>query len=371
MCTVLFLSNYKHIYFASITKSYLLNNLIICYISSMIKSLINKLILKDNLDEIETKEAFDEIFSGLADEITASSFITALEIKNETMDEIIAAILSSREFVNKISLGGDLNNFFESVILVSDDGYFDIKLAVDLICSANSLGVLRYTFNNCFEKNKSFELLKLMGVRFENSHNIIRDFERLNFGYFVLGADEKFYKYSNHLSRSLEFDNILKILEKMLNPYCAKNQIIGLNDKQKVEFFANIALRLNNSNTIVLSGNNSFPYVCPSGETYVAEAWKNKIFTYVLTPELLGFKEYPIVDLICSDYETNASELVLLLQNKLQGAKKDCVILNAALALYISKKANSIMDGIEIAKKTIENGSAYDKFIQIKNTYNE
>ncbi len=337
----------------------------------MIKDLINKLILNKDLDEIETKEAFDEIFSGLADEITVSSFITALKMKNETMDEISSAIVSARESVNKISLSGDVNNFFESVFLAPDDGYFDIKLVVDLICAANSLGALRYSFNNCFKKNKSFELLKLMGVRFDNQNNAIRNFERLNFGYFELPSDEKYYKYTNSISRSLEFDNILNILDKMLNPYCAKNQIIGLCDKTKVELFANMALRLNNSNTMVLSADNFFPYVSTQGETYVAEAWKNKIFTYVLTPDLLGFSEHSIKDLICPDYETNASDIVLLLQNKLQGAKKDCVILNAALALYISKKANSIMDGLELAKKTINEGVAFDKFIQIKNTYNE
>ena len=349
MCTVLTLSNYKHIYFASGVKSYLLNKLIICYINYMIKSLINKLILKNDLDEIEAKEAFDEIFSGLADEITTTSFVTALKIKNQTMDdEMIAAIISAREAVNKISLDGDINNFFESVVLSKEDGYFDVRLAVDLICAANSLCSLRYTFNNCFDKNKSFELLKLMGVKFNNQNNILRNIERLNFGYFELSPEEKYYKYTNAISRTLEFSNIFNILDKMLNPYCAKNQIIGLVDKDKVDLFANIALRLNNVNTIVLCGDNSFPYVAIEGETYVAEAWKNKIFTYVLTPELLGFKEYSLKDLICPDYETNASDMVLLLQNKLQGAKRDCVILNAALALYISKKANSIMDGLEL-----------------------
>ncbi len=337
----------------------------------MIKSLINKLILKNDLDEVETKEAFDEIFSGLAGEINATSFITALKIKNETIDEIVAAIISARESVNKICLDGDKANFFENIVISQDGGYFDIKLAVDLICSANSLAALRYTFNNCFEKNKSFELLKLMGVKFANQNNAIKHFERLKFGYFGLNPDERYYKYTNLISRSLEFTNIFDILGKMLNPYCVKNQIIGLVDKDKVDLFANIALRLNNDNTIVLCGDNSFPYVTMQGETYVAEAWKNKIFTYVLTPQLLGFSEYSLKDLICPDYETNASDMILLLQNKLQGAKKDCVILNAALALYISKKANSIMDGIELARKTLENGSAFDKFIQIKNTYNE
>ncbi len=337
----------------------------------MIKSLINKLISKNDLDEIELKEAFDEIFSGLADEINATSFITALKMKNETADELFGAILSSREFVNKIKLGANPDSLFENVLLTSDKGYFDISLAVDLICAANSLGVLKYSFNNCFEKNKSFELLKLMGVNSFNQKNIIENFERLNFGYFELNSDEKYYKYTNNISRSLEFNNIFNILSKMLNPYDAKNQIIGLNDKDRVEFFANIALRLNNLNTIALSGNNSLPFVTPSGETYVAEAWKNKIFTYILTPELLGLNEYPLDDLICADYETNASDMILLLQNKLSGAKKDCVILNAALALYITKKANSIMDGIELAKKTLSSNLAYDKFIQIKNTFKE
>ena len=43
----------------------------------MIKAAINKLSDDKNLDSIETREAFDEIISGLADDTLISSFVTA------------------------------------------------------------------------------------------------------------------------------------------------------------------------------------------------------------------------------------------------------------------------------------------------------
>ena len=107
------------------------------------------------------------------------------------------------------------------------------------------------------------------------------------------------------------------------------------------------------------------------GETKVAEAWKNKIFAYVLTPELLGVKASCLDELKCSSTEENANDILLLAQNKLVGAKYNAAILNAGLSLYISKKADSIIDGIDLAKDTINSGRMLEKYKQIKKSYSE
>ena len=67
--------------------------------------------------------------------------------------------------------------------------------------------------------------------------------------------------------------------------------------------------------------------------------------------------------------EQNKSELFEIMQGKLKNAKYDVIVLNSALALYISKKADSIMDGIDLAKKTIDTGLMLEKFEHIKKCY--
>ena len=54
----------------------------------MIKDAINKLINSKNLSEDETFNVMNEIMSGNATSAQIASFITALRIKGETVDEI-------------------------------------------------------------------------------------------------------------------------------------------------------------------------------------------------------------------------------------------------------------------------------------------
>jgi len=334
----------------------------------MINEAINKLLLGNDLDDITIMEVFDEILSGLADSVVASSFITALKMKNESWEEAANSILASRNAINKINFNYNNENLIENIVLFEDKNTLDISLATDIICAANNLGALKYSFNSPFYKNNSFEVLSKLNINF-NNEKFKDEFEILNFAYMLLEPEEAYYKYSSQISRKLPFFNIFNTIDKMLNPYGAKNQMIGVNGYDFVEKFANISLKLNNSNTIVVSGANNLPYISCEGETKVAEAWKNKIFTYNLTPELLGFKTYSIDEIKCENAEHNAQILFDVFSTKLKGAPYEMIIMNSALALYISKKADSILEGLELAKKTIDDGLALHKLKQIQNAF--
>ena len=335
----------------------------------MINEAINKLISSDELTFIDSREVFDEILSGLANETQISSFLTALKSCNITSDILLGAIVSSRESLKFQQLGLSISSGIESIALDNEIQYIDILLALDLICSANDLSVSRYNFDSFLHKDKSFEILKLMGVNLDKNVDFSSsDFEKLNFSYFYLDQDSPYFKYSEKIRNILPFDNILNITSKMLNPLKNKNLFLGIKDKKMVETFANVSLKLDNDNSIIVASDN-IPFVSIDGESIIAEACKNKIFTYVVNPELLGFENANIDEVKCESLEHNSSNLLEIMDNKLKTPMFDIIILNAALALYISKKADSIMDGINLAKSTIESGKMREKFNQIKSFY--
>ncbi len=338
----------------------------------MINEITDKLINGYNADNIEIKESFDEILSGLAGEVCASALITALKAKGETIEETTSAIISSREAIQNINLAFDCENLLENTTLEDEpEDIFDVSLGCDIISSANGLGVYKYF--SPFESNlKSLNTLRFIGIDFEgefSSKNIyekLDKFEKCGFIYLKLSSHEAYFKYTSNILRSLKFKNILNTVNKFLNPLKAKNQMIGLNNKDDVEKIANICLNLNNSNSIVLSAGNNFPYISLENETYVAEAWKNKIFTYILTPELVQVKPCSNNELKCENVEHRFNSLIEVIKNKQKNQFYDFLVINSALCLYIAKKAPSIADGINLAKKTIEQNLAYEKFEQIK-----
>jgi len=333
----------------------------------MIKEAINKISSGEELTLVEIREVFDEIIQGLADSTLTSSFVTALHQKKISIDEYLGSIISTKEAISKIKLNNDTENVIENISLGNIETFFDINLAVDLVCSSANLGALRYSFQSSEFENNSFKNLIALGINpCSDIENFIDNFEKTNFGYVYLPIKQPYFKYCCEISRKLPFDSIFSTLDKTLNPYMAKNQLIGVTSKELVEKFANICLGLNNSNSIVLCANNSLPFVSTEGETCVAEAWKNKIFTYILTPELLGFKSHALDEIKIENKEHFADLLIEVFKNKTKGAIYDFIVMNSCLSLYISKKANSLIEAIELAQKTIDNGLVYEKIEEIR-----
>lgn len=334
----------------------------------MINSIINKLVEEKLDDFVDFQEPFDEIFSGLADDTQASSFLSLLKSKNMEAEFIFPCLFSARESTKKINLPFIESNSLESVNFSSDKKVFNIYLPIDFVCSAAGLNIAKYSFNY---QDYSFQILKKMGLNIPDSQmEFSLEYEKAGFYYFNI-VENKFFKYAENLIRKLPFESILTPVSKMLSPYNFKNQFIGVKSKKDVNLWGNIALKLNNLNTIVVSGADEFCGISLWGESFVGEAWKNKIFTYIVTPDLLGFKDSSYQDVCCENIEHNILDLEEIFKNDVKNSKYDLVVINSAFALYIAKKVDSIMDGIDLAKKLISEKKVWEKIQQIMIAYKE
>lgn len=335
----------------------------------MIKETIKKLLCSKPVSILEIRETFEEIFSGLSNEIQTSSFLTLLNFQKDDIDSIICAIETSCQALKRPYSVLNNDNLIENIAFESNNNFFDVSLIQDLISSSADLNISKYDFD-CAYQNKSFDILRKMGVDIKKDINFSNvEFEKLNFNYFYLSNETPYFKYSEKVRLALPFDNIFNITKIMLNPLGAKNLFLGVNKKELVEKYANISLKLQKNNSIIICADNKYPFVSPNGDSYIAEAWKNKIFTYELNPTLLGFEEYDINEIICENNEQNAQDIIEIISNKKKGAKYILALINSGLSLYISKKADSIITGIELAQKLIEENKVLEKFEQIKKFY--
>lgn len=337
----------------------------------MIKSATEKLLNKTELDSPESKEMFkkifEEIFTGNIDEKEALAFFNALNY-NELSSEIIALAVdcANKTFKNYpvISLENSLNSV---VFDINQDNknYLDISLAVDIIASANDLAVFKHSFYEPQKCENSFKVLSEMGINIKSFDD--DSFKKTNFGYFYLNSEDTFLKYAKN---AINENSLLYIIYKFLNPLNAKNIAIGVNSRKMADNTAQICLNLNYSNTISVSGADNLPFVSLEKETYIAEAWKNKIFTYVLSPDLLDLEFNNDDNLIMESTEQSAETILSVFKNKRKDSFYNAITMNAACVLYITKKAPSILDGLHLAQKTIDSNLAQEKVEQLKKLKN-
>ena len=329
----------------------------------MIKE-ITKDILENNkvvLEQIEAREIFDEIYQGLSGEITSTAFIVALQKIVKTEETLQAIIEASTDAVKKPT--SEFKNAFQTISTSYCSDYLDIYFAVDIINSANNITTIKYATDK-FNNTDTFKTFAIQGQNY--SREFLDNLEETNFCYYYLDKDEKYLKYTNEIRKNFDFENIFDFIDCFLNPFGIKNHMIGTSNTDDVQKTAKLALLLKYDNTITLTSAQGLPYATLDKENTIAEAWKNKIFTYTLNSELLDLPNYSI-DKIKTENNKESLEIIKkVFDGKIKDAPYYTIILNSALSLYISKNASSIMDGIKIAQKTIDSGLAMEKIKQIE-----
>jgi anthranilate phosphoribosyltransferase len=80
-----------------------------------------------------------------------------------------------------------------------------------------------------------------------------------------------------------------------------------------------------------------------------------------IRPRDFGMKHAEVEELQGGDADVNSAILEAILTGKDTGPKRDMVVLNAGAAIACCGLADDIGDGIEIARRLIDDGSALDR----------
>ena len=100
--------------------------------------------------------------------------------------------------------------------------------------------------------------------------------------------------------------------------------------------------------------------------TKISEVFDGKINTFLFDPKEYGFGEGEEKDYVGGGAVENAEILKNILKGE-KGAKRDIVIINAGVALYITGFAKTIKEGIDLAAETIDKGLAFEKLNELIN----
>ncbi len=335
----------------------------------MIRQAIKDLCMKQNLDYETAKAVMDEIMGGQASAVQMSSFLTALSLKGETIEEITACASGMREHCVRllhqlpvleiVGTGGDKSNSFNisstSSIVISSCGVPVAKhgnRAASSQCGSadvfEALGV-----NIAVSAEKSKELLHTIGLCFLFAQN-----------YHIA------MKYVAPVRKELGIRTVFNILGPLANPAGATMQLMGVYDCSLVEPLSQVMANLGVEDGMVVFGQDGLDEISLSSPTTICEVRDGTFTNYEISPEQFGFHRCRKEDLVGGDAQTNAEITRSVVEGRLKGPKRDVVLLNSGCALYIAKKAKSIQEGIAMAAEAIDSGKAKKQlsdFIRLSN----
>ena len=334
----------------------------------MIKEAIISLSKRQDLDYKTAETVMNEIMTGEATPVQMSAYLTALSLKGETTEEITASASGMRKHCVKllhdvdaleiVGTGGDHSNTF------------NISTTAAIITAAAGVPVAKHGNRSASSKCGAADVLEALGVNInippEKSAELLK-----NIGICFLFAQNYHIamKYVAPVRRELGIRTVFNILGPLTNPAGANMELMGVYDKELIEPLAKVLMNLGVKNAMVVHGNDGLDEISMSAPTTLCEVKNGWIRTYEITPEQFGFKRCEKTELVGGTPEENANILRSVLSGE-KSAKSDAAVLNAAAAMYISGKYDSIENAVKVAGEIIDSGKAMnklDEFIRCSN----
>ncbi|WMI82618.1 anthranilate phosphoribosyltransferase [Anaerotignum sp. MB30-C6] len=333
----------------------------------MIKEAVIKLSKKQDLTYNEANTVMDEIMCGKASNVQISSYLTALSLKGETIEEITASaagmrnhcvkLLHEQETLEIVGTGGDHSNSF------------NISTTSAIVVSAAGVPVAKHGNRSASSKCGAADVLEALGVNItippEASAKLLKE---IGLCFMFAQNYHIAMKYVAPIRKELSIRTVFNILGPLCNPAGATMQLLGVYKKALVEPIAKVLCNLGVKNAMVVYGLDGLDEISLSSPTAVCEVKNGWVKSYEITPEQFGFTRCDKSELEGGDAVENAQIIKEILRGK-KSPKRDAVVLNSAAALYISKKI-SLEDAIKEVEEIIDSGKAMkqlEKFIQMSN----
>lgn len=326
----------------------------------MLKYAIQRLVEGKDLRENEIMDAMNCIMEGNATQAQIGSFITALRIKGETIEEITGCAKVMREKADSITPGVD---YFIDIVGTGGDGTntFNISTAAAFVASGGGITVAKHGNRCVSSRSGAADVLEALGVNISLDPGQVKEcIEKIGIGFMFAPTFHKSMKHAAGPRRELGIRTIFNILGPLTNPANAKGQVLGVFDGRLTEPLANVLLNLGLERAMVIHGLDGMDEISTTAPTKVSEVRDGKIHNYEIIPERYGVERASKSDLTGSDALENADIIVSIFKGE-KGPKRDIVLMNAAAALYVGKIVGSIDDGMRVSGEVIDSGRAMEK----------
>ena len=138
-------------------------------------------------------------------------------------------------------------------------------------------------------------------------------------------------------------------------------QLLGVYDKDLAPALAQVLSNLGVTRGVAVCGDDGLDEITLTGKTYVNEIRNGEIISYTITPEQFGLKSCKLSELIGGTPKENAEITRRILTGEETGPKRDVILMNAGMSLYLGIDGITLAEGIEKAKEMIDSGKAYEK----------
>ena len=317
---------------------------------------------------LNSKEFFELLFLNKLNADDARKFLIDIYNKGESAEDIINAVKVMKKHLTPLKVREDLKDKLFDIVGTGGDhsNTFNISSTCAILLASCGVYVAKHGSRGYTSKSGSADMLEKLGINLNLDVNSQEKLlEETNFTYMFAPNHHKAMRYIAPIRKTISHRTIFNLIGPLANPANATKQLIGVYSEDLLDTFASALIELKTSSSMVVSSKDGLDEISVSDKTAFCKIENNKVTKGIFNPKDYGFNLHPKSALVGGDSEENARITYGIFSHRINGAKKDIIIINSAFSLWTYGMARDIKEGIEIAREAIDSKKALDKLQHI------
>lgn len=325
---------------------------------------LKKLASKQRLNKKEVVTVVTNIMNGYCSDIFISSFLMALVLNEESLDELQATLESIRSnsikihpisdfpIVDNCGTGGDFLNTF------------NISTVSAIIASScKKIAMAKHGNKSSSSLSGSADFFEYIGYKINNETSlIVRSIETCGLGFLYAPNFHPGLKYVSKVRKELGLRTIFNKVGPLCNP-CENlyGQVIGVSDPSLLKIIPKLIPVLGLQHAMVIRSLDGMDELSTTSKNAIIHVYcqdkQYKTKSEILDPTTLDIPRSTMNEIAVKDRVQSIIESLRIVYGiQSNKSKENIVLLNSAAALVVSDKVDSFEEGIAISRDSLNNG---------------
>lgn len=327
-----------------------------------LKFAIAKVINYQHLTFAEAEAAMNVIMNGEATASQIGSYLTALRMKGETVQEIAGSAKAMRDHVIPVKPSQQTAKLIDTCGTGGDGKHtFNISTTAAFVVAGCGIKVAKHGNRAASSQSGSADLLLALGGNLDlTAEQVASCIEEVGIGFLYAVKHHPAMRYAIGARREMGQRTIFNLLGPLTNPAGATHQVLGVFAGIWTEILAAVLSELGSKAAFVVHGADGLDELSNTGVNRISHWYGGQLHTFAFDPQTeLGMDRAALPDLLGGVPAQNAQITRHILSGKERHAKRDIVLLNAAAALAV--ESGDWQTGLAQAQESIDSGAALAK----------
>lgn len=326
-----------------------------------IEEALSHVVARRNLSEADAAALMDKVMNGDATPAQIAGLLVALRMKGETGSEITGFARAMRSHV--VSVPHKRDKVVDTCGTGGDTlKTFNLSTAAAVVAAAAGIAIAKHGNRAFTSVCGSADVLEALGVKLSmtagQSGKLLDD---VGLAFMFAPNHHPAMKHAAAPRREMKLRTVFNLIGPLTNPAGADRQLIGVYAPSLVSKMASALRRLGSKRGVVAHGMLGLDEVSPIGATKMAIIEGRKVTERMMQAKDFGIKPPKIFEIACTGGIDEAVKRFRAAISDPDSPEARAVLPSAGVAIWLGDGAESIRDGVALARETIAEGAAAKK----------